>query len=460
MSRWATILFAVLALAAIVFLAIWEPLTRSTREEAGDRTVLRFDPAKVQEIRILSGDDVVEIKKKDTGWQLGPKTKDRADSAQIAKLLATAGSLEYFDRIDGSELQDNEALSSYGLHKAKRQIEFEGDGKETLLLGKGGASEDRIYVRRKDARDVYLVGDEILRLAYDNPVGLRDRRLTDLTPEQVDRVILRRDSGQIELLRDAQGWRIVKPLNAPADPKKTAEFLNRLLGLRIEDFVADDSGDLGIYGIAEGQKEITFYAEGKDRHQTLRFGSISADKPSSVNAQFTARDTVYRLPAVALQLLDITPDSLRDRRLLAVDVDMVDKIRITGPEGEFTLRRSGDGWESQQGQTILPVAEDTVTRMMEALRTTEVSAYKPLSGAAAGFGLEPPAGKIEFLSVLSENTPEARAGEQVIAALTIGKTEKDTVFCRTGDAPEIATVPASILTALPLTPAGWAKAKP
>lgn len=460
MSRWATILFGVLAIAAVVFLAIWEPLTRSTREEAGDRTVLRLDPSKVRNIRIVSGDDVVEIKKKDAGWQLGPKTKDRADSAQVAKLLTAAGSLEYFDRIDASELKSNDNLSSYGLNKAKRQIEFEGDDNEILLLGKGGASEDRIYVRRKDARDIYLVNDEILRLAYDNPAGLRDRRLTDLSPEQVDRVILRRESGQIELVRDAQGWRIVKPLNAPADPKKTAEFLNRLLGLRIEDFVADDSGDLGIYGIAEGRNEITFYAEGKERHQTLRFGSISTDKPSFVNAQFTDRDTVYRLPAVGLELLDITPDSLRDRRLLVVDVDMVDKIRITGPEGEFTLRRAGEGWEWQQGQTIKPVAEASVLKMVQSLATTEVSAYTPMSGSPGNYGLEPPAGKIEFLSVLSENTPEARAGEQVIASLTIGKTDKDMVFCRTGEAPEIATVPASILTSLPLEPAPWTAANP
>ena len=55
MSLVRTILLCALALAAITFLAIYEPLTRSTREKvAAERQgrVLNLDPAKVREIRI------------------------------------------------------------------------------------------------------------------------------------------------------------------------------------------------------------------------------------------------------------------------------------------------------------------------------------------------------------------------------------------------------------------------
>ena len=63
--------------------------------------------------------------------------------------------------------------------------------------------------------------------------------------------------------------------------------------------------------------------------------------------------------------------------------------------------------------------------------------------------------QIAFLSVLSENTPEARAGEQVIGSLTIGKQEKGRVFVQIGETPEVMSVPETILNAVPLDPTAW-----
>ncbi len=61
-------------------------------------------------------------------------------------------------------------------------------------------------------------------------------------------------------------------------------FLNTLLGLTIREVLSDDSGDLSRFGIGEGVNEISFYAEGKERHQTLRIGQATQD---SVIAEFT-----------------------------------------------------------------------------------------------------------------------------------------------------------------------------
>ena len=59
------------------------------------------------------------------------------------------------------------------------------------------------------------------------------------------------------------------------------------------------------------------------------------------------------------------------------------------------------------------------------------------------------------MSVLSENTPEARAGEQVIGSLTIGKQQKGRVFVQRGETPEVMSVPETILNAVPLDPEAW-----
>ena len=456
MSRIATIVLGLLALVAIAFLAISDPLTGSTRENrAALRAGLVFplDPATVRVIRITTGDKDLEIKRRGNSWQLGLNSKDRADPALVDQLLAAAAGLHFFDRIAGREFPAGDEGADYGLRKPKRKIEFEGDGKTTLFLGKDGANEGRVYVRSSASRDVYLVSDDILRTGFRDEAAFRDRRLTDLGPDQIDRVIIRREGGEIELRRDATGWQIVKPLRARADGRKVGEYLTRLLGLRILDFVADDTGDLGGYGLVEGKDEVAFFAEGNERPQTLRLGR---GKPGELFGQFTARDSVYHLPADAADLLEVKPDALRDRHLLALNPDIVDCIRIRAPGREFSLWRSPAGWELRDNASSRPASDAAVRALWEAVAVAEVSAYLPSTGVKrADFGLDPPLCTVDFLAVLSENTPETTAGEQRIASLSLGKSPKGELFAQVNDSPELAAIPATILSAVPLDPAAW-----
>ena len=80
-----------------------------------------------------------------------------------------------------------------------------------------------------------------------------------------------------------------------------------------------------------------------------------------------------------------------------------------------------------------------------------VLAYDIVSdGKLAVFGLERPRCIVSFVAVLSENTPETRAGEQLIASVAIGNAENGRLFLRIGERPEVLTVSEDILHALPL----------
>ncbi len=460
MSKLTTILLGVLALAAIIFLAIYEPLTRSTRENditARDGAVLQLDPSRVKEIRISSADSSTVLKRRGNSWQLGSKSKDRADIEVVNRLLQAAAGLEFFDRIDAREVRNDKDMSDYGLRTPKRKIEFEGDGTVTLLFGKDAANEKRLYVRTDKSRDIYLVSDELLNLAFGEASSFRDRRLTDLGPDQVDRFVIRRAGGEIELVRDATGWRVVKPIHTLADAQKVDDYLRKLLDLHILEYVGEDSGDLSIYGLAEGQNEIAIFADGSERHQTLRLGT---DKSGALFGQFTARDSIYRMPAETSELLQATPDSLRDRRLLPLNLDVVDLIKIHTPQKEFSLRRSGEGWELQDGTTTRPASSAAIRVLADAISTAKVDGYVPMiSGKLSDYGLEPAICSVEFLSVLSENTPEARAGEQSIARLAFGQTADGKIFVRLNEVPEVMSVPDAILKSIPLDPVAWLSPK-
>jgi hypothetical protein len=456
MSRWPTILLGVLAVAAVTYLAITEPLSRSRREwdlAARDGRVLALDPAKVRTVRIVSGETELVFHRRDSGWQLGEKSKDRADRAALDRILETASQLTFLDRISGGELTDDKALADFGLRNPKRKIVFEGGTTTTLSLGREGAGENRLYARVEGEPEVYLISDQILRQAFQPAAAFRDRRLTDLSPDQVDRLILRRPGGEIELVRDARGWQIVRPLHTAADDRKVTEFLRLLLALRIEEYLADDTGDLSPYGLVEGQNEITVFAEGSERPQTLRFG---ADRDGSVLAQFTARDSVYRLPGEARRLLEITPEVLRDRRLVTVNPDLVDRIRIAVAGEVIRMDRDADGWTVRGTDGPFPASTAAVQALFDALATAESTEFLPATPARlAAAGLDQPPLLVEFVSVLSENTPETRAGENVVAAIAFGTPANGRLPARVGDAPEILSVDEGLLPLLPAKAESW-----
>ncbi|MBN8711756.1 MAG: DUF4340 domain-containing protein [Verrucomicrobia bacterium] len=456
MSRGWTIFLCIVAVGAIAFLAIYEPLTRSTREKAqlalGGR-VLDFDPAGVREFRITSPSAELLIKRRGNGWRIEGDDKDRANPALIRDVLKLAASLRYTDRIDGREFRSDDDLGDYGLKKPKRKIQISGDQDVTLLIGKDAAGDGKIYVRHGSDRDVYVIDDDILKLAFQDAQNFRDPRLTDLEADQVDRVIIRRSDGQIELTQDARGWRMVKPLNAPADQASVNAYLNTLLGLSIREVLTDDSGDLSRFGIVEGTNEISFYAEGKERHQTLRIGQATQD---SVIAEFTARDSVFRLPPETIKLLNVTTDALRDHRLFPLNIDLVDMIRITFPDRKIELRRGGDGWQVKAGAEMRPASEQAIRALVDAVSSAKVSEYVLTSADKLGANqLAPPRVLVEFLSVLSENTPETTAGERNIATLAFGAEQNGQILTRLNDSLEMMKVPATILSALPSDPRDW-----
>jgi len=456
MSRIFTIFICIIAVAAVVFLCIYEPLTKSTREQAEATKagmVLALDPAGVKEIRISSSGEEVEFKRRGESWFVGPKPKDRADKKTVDELIQAAAQLSFFDRVDGSELRRSEDWNNFGLKNPKRKIEFKGDQKLTLFFGKDAANEDRLYVKTSESNDVFLVADDILDMAFPDTGKFRDRRLTDLQPDQLDRLIVRQPKGEVEFQHDARGWRMVKPLSAPTDGQAMHAYLDKLLGLQVQEFVADDSGDLGTYGIVEGKNEVSFFAEGSSRAQTLRLG---AEKGEGVLAQFTARDTIYRLGKEVKELLEVSPESFRDRRLLPLNLDLVDLIRISTPQGQFSLRRSGDDWELIDGEDTWPASGGAIQALVDALATTTVANYIPAVGEklnVLGFGS--PTLTVDFLSVLSENTPETTAGERSIAKVSFGKTEGDQVYVRVDALPEVALVPVTLLQSVHTNPRDW-----
>jgi hypothetical protein len=127
----------------------------------------------------------------------------------------------------------------------------------------------------------------------------------------------------------------------------------------------------------------------------------------------------------------------------------VDLIRVTDSGGRsFDIRRSPDGWQTLREGKLVPVSRAAVETMIAALGQTLTTGF-------LGRGPDPVTRKIEFFSVLSENTPETTAGEQLVGGVVFGADVEGVlevgVLGRAGGV----TVPASIRDAIPADQSAW-----
>lgn len=445
MSRSATILLLVAAVGSAVFAAIFIPLSRGGRP-AGS-ALFAFDPEEVRVIKITNGDKIFELKKSDAGWVIGPDPADRASVDAVKRLIDTARSIPVLDRIGRGEIASRDQLSEYGLKKSSVQFDIKGDRDHPLLIGKDAADEKRVYVRFEDSRDVYLIPDDLVRMVLSPAEDYRDRMPVRLRPDRVGRIVIRRPVGGIELKREGSGWVVVKPLAARASTVAVEAFLEQLFRTRIEGF--ESTSDPASFGLLEPVAEVQAFGEGESVPETIRLGEISAG--GSYFSQLMPRNVTVRLPAAIMDLLSVDPTTFRDAAIGRINLDIVDMIRISSPGKTFEIRRDGEQWKIGNDR----VGGAAIQRLVEALAAARAARYEPATDAVLEkAGLTDPARVVGFYSVVSENTPESPAGEQLISEFRMGEPRTELAVHATGS-PEVAFTAPSLFDAVSAEPSAW-----
>src|SRR4029453_7945913 len=261
-----TLVLAAIALGVFVYLKFFElkqPGTEEARRQA--QNVVNFDRDKIDGIVILNGDEKTELRRRDNRWLLETPIKDQADTSLIENLLSDLGNWQKEGTISAKEIDaDKSKLTEYGLNRPKLRLKLIGQDKPPpILFGKDAALEGKMYVRFEDSKETYLAGQSIKKDIDKKAEEFRDRKLTDLIAAPVSRVILKTPTGEIELQQKTDHWKILKPLRSPGDDQKIGYLIAQVTASRIQQFVADDHGDLHAYGLAEPRGAITVFSGGE-----------------------------------------------------------------------------------------------------------------------------------------------------------------------------------------------------
>ena len=450
------------------------PSTEEARQQA--QNVVNFDRNKIDGIVIKNGDQQIEIRRRESKWRLETPIKDQADSALVENLLSDLETWEKEGIIPAKDIEaDKSKLTEYGLNNPKLKLRLLGQGRPPeIWFGKDAALEGRMYVRLQNSKETFLARQSIRKDIDKKPEEFRDRKLTDLTTAQVRRIILKTPAGEMELEKKGDHWNILKPLRARADDQKVGDLISQITSARIQQFVADDRGDLRPYGLAEPRGSITLFDEPEkkdqkveigesikvlgreDKGQMLQIGGVPEKEKDQIYVRFTPRGSVYTLPKKTEEILNTKPADLHDNHLVRIDTNILDRITIDAlGKGKTVLARKDGNWTIATRNNA-PADSGAVQRLIDTLQNERVARFvEDIASNLAKYDLDKPQTQLTFSSFASENTAETKAGEQAFAGIAFGKPEGDNVYARLTDEPFVVAVRRSLLDQISLDPLQW-----
>ncbi|HUE50401.1 MAG TPA: DUF4340 domain-containing protein [Candidatus Dormibacteraeota bacterium] len=472
--KWKTTLVLFVIAAGVFAYLLFVERNRPGTEEATRQAqnVVNFSRDQVNGVVIQNGDDTIDIRRRDDKWRLEIPIKDQADGSVVNNLLLDLENWQKDAAISAKEMEaDKNKLADYGLANPKLRLKLIGpDTPPEIFFGKDAALEGKMYVRFGNSKETFLASQSVKKAIDKKPEDFRDRKLTDLIMAQVVRVVLKTSAGEMELQKKGDHWDILKPLHTRADDQKVSDLIAQVTTARIQQFVADDRGDLHPYGLAEPHGSLTLFAQDDksagrtdssrgEQGQTLQIGgpaTAGEKEKDQVYVRFSPRGFVYTLPKKIEEILNSKPNDLRDRHLVRIDTKILDRLTIDAPgKGKTVLARKDETW-TIASRNDAPANSDEVRRIIDRLQNEQVTKFvEDVGSNLPKYGLDKPQLIVTFSSFASENTAETKAGEQPFASVAFGKMEGNDVYARVGDEPFVVAVRRNLLDRIFADPIQW-----
>ncbi len=448
MSLRTTLALLIIAVGLGLFIWILDRRSPSTRESRSGY-VVDLDRNDVTRVEITNESDNTVLNKTAAGWQIVAPVIDRADARVVDSLLDNIQFLRRDDTISnlGKGEKKQKRLKDFGLQKPHLKLVWQTKNRRsTFEFGADTAVEGTCYVRTEGSDVVFVTGNELKNLVSKRSNAFRDHQITPFLTAQIDRVIVHQAAGDIELVRQQNGWQIVRPIKARADDDIVNAALEKINATPILDFA--DSEKAPNTETENSGRSISLFSG--DEKVEIFCGSPVPNQPNKIYLRVLSRPSLLLVTDSFAQTINVKPNQLRDRRVARLNSDILDRIKIdqAGVAGVLLARHEAH-WEIVSEQNA-PANAEVVNRLIATLNGTDVQEF--ISDTATDlsrYGLDTPALRIGFSSFASDNTAESGAGEEPIATLAIGKSDKNAVYARIEEEPYVFSISEQTVNSLP-----------
>jgi hypothetical protein len=437
-----------LVLLAALGLALWF----SEGEGAGDEPVLT-DP--VLDGRSLLEASAIGVRPDPDGlwiefargvdgvWRVVEPLRDLASTAVLDSLRSAYDTAQLVPAYEAAEV-DARLLAETGLDRPRASFRAAWpDGREVeLVLGLPSPLGDDLFARRIDAQAsgrIHRVHRALQNALQVTPDDARERFVFVTEAAQARKVrLLRRglhEDGRddlVELVRSGAGFAMTEPAALRIDQGQAGAFVQQLLALRIDRFLAGRP-DEGLSPLGpEKPADVSLLLEGGPSRETVdlyfvgdRSALVGVHRERGIWFSCDTRgyDRVVEVPAQAL----------RAHWLFSVAIDAMNLIRLTpagGPVFELERRPAG---AFRIARPITARADPTaVAELLQGLRSVSVIEFvddAPADLAVYGLG--------EGALALAVEERPGRGDRLLFGADTAAAS----TYARRGDEPAVVTVP-------------------
>jgi hypothetical protein len=451
-----TVILLLIATGLYCYMRFYETKQLTTQEaEERNGHVVQMDQDKIDGITITNNETKIELRKQNNQWEMDEPVKDRADDAAVNQLLTSVDSLQKETSLKPDGGKDD--VRDLGLVKPNVTLQLLGtDAPPEILFGKDTAIEGKEYIRLGNSDEVYVVANDLRSQVTKPADDFRDHRLSDVAATQVTKADIKTAAGEIELEKNHDHWQINRPIKARGDDAKISDLVSQTLNTKVDSFVGNDQTGAATTALNDAAGSVTFTAEGVDKPLVLQISKPIEKDAQKVYAKLSTRDAALILSGSVSAILDTKPNDVRDRHLIRLNLDTVDRIHVA-PAGapEILLARKGEDW-TIKSLSDKPANSGAVQGMAGALQNQVVTAFvSDVATDLPKYGLDAPQLKVTFSSYASENTAETKAGEEPLETILFGKVDGDTVYAKLDDEPFIVSVPKSILDGIYTDPLKW-----
>lgn len=249
-------------------------------------------------------------------------------------------------------------------------------------------------------------------------------KLVEFNADDVTAVTLVYPDREIALEKSDAGWRITKPVQAPADDVTVNNLIRAIADAEVKKTIDEPPQDLAPFGLA--QPMVTAKLTAKD----TALPDLKVGKTTSVSAstyvQRADQSKIYLTGSAFHSGMDKQVKDLRDKKIVDFKEDEITRVALRGPEGDVVLAKADGNWKIEQ-PTAYRADGNAVRALLSTvrnLRATDFPNDAPSDADLATYGLDSPRRQL----VLT-------AGEGKEIRLLVGKEADQGLYVKPGDRP-------------------------
>jgi len=358
---------------ACVLASRLDSLRRPLPEWREDRAVTVRD-LELESLRLEAGEDVLTLAHTER-WTYEATLGGREVSGDVDD-EALAEWMRAIRAARATEILAAENLGAHGLETPVATLRLEAGDERVETLHLGSSTLEGAYAKREGEEAILRVDGSLAELLTVSPVRFRERALIEEDRDDFSGASLTRGGLREEIAQQDGDWRIVAPVEAPADRSLVADVIRRVSDLEAERFVADSAA------LEHGLEEprIVVRARYGETEHVLEVGAATEGgafaRLGGEAAVFVLRDFVvssFEAPLV-------------QRSLLATDVLYQERLVLRRESGEVEVRHDGAQWVTPEG----PANEERAGQLADRIEQLRIAGTTHYGPPAPDEGLTPP----------------------------------------------------------------------